>query len=404
MLKNKRLAGIIALSIIVSSNMIPVHAAELTNLNSGVKAAECVNDSENNDIIVDSRLKEFYSLDKVHKYIDFDFKVPDYTQENYEPCLIRVEKYKDGNTNLQLEYMNKSIYDNTDNEYSMYASYGAKMITSNWYSLYEFKGNPEQCLKDIKYGEGYDVLNIEVTKQEKKLGEINGMYITLAADVEDYSDDDLDKKTTPKEESKYYLFEKDDIYYAVETSDFKEEDNLNLELNKISSSLKNPAELTNQTYKIERDNDGYSSYEVYDKEDLSKAADIVGFTPKFITDINDDVKITNCDTFTCTKKGQEINTFQCNYSYKNDGIVVFIQEKDRDNYRYNECVNGSNSVKTDFEKLNWDNVDVYKYFEEGDNKYIYQWKVGNIYYFFETYFDGEKENVDDIARALFDAK
>ena len=32
--------------------------------------------SLNNNILIDSKLKEFYNLDKVRKYIGFDYKVP----------------------------------------------------------------------------------------------------------------------------------------------------------------------------------------------------------------------------------------------------------------------------------------------------------------------------------------
>lgn len=41
----------------------------------------------------------------------------------------------------------------------------------------------------------------------------------------------------------------------------------------------------------------------------------------------------------------------CDYSYKNDGVVVLIQEKDRDNYGYNYLLNGKNSDKIDYENI-----------------------------------------------------
>ena len=154
--------------------------------------------------------------------------------------------------------------------------------------------------------------------------------------------------------------------------------------------------------------------DIYDKDDLNKAIEYLGYTPKFLTKINDDIKIENCHIFHSDSYGRKMTTFQCNYSYKGKGIVVFIQEKDNDNYGYEDVEKNGYDLQTDWdnntqkkvpvEKLNWDNVDIYKYFDDCDNKYIYQWKIGDMYYFFETYFDGEKENVDDIARTLFDAK
>ena len=41
----------------------------------------------------------------------------------------------------------------------------------------------------------------------------------------------------------------------------------------------------------------------------------------------------------------------CDYSYKNDGVVVLIQEKDRDNYGYNDLLVGKNSDKIDYKNI-----------------------------------------------------
>ena len=47
--------------------------------------------------------------------------------------------------------------------------------------------------------------------------------------------------------------------------------------------------------------------------------------------------------------GSTITTFQCNYSYKDKGIVVFIQEKGNDNYGYNEVATNGYVTETDYE-------------------------------------------------------
>lgn len=393
----KTIAGCLALTAILSSSVLPVYANDNLKENTSAVSLE----KENSDILVDSKLKEFNNLDKVHKYLDFDYKVPDYIKSNFSSALIRTEKYNDGNKTLELRFANQTKGSNY--------GYGSES-----YTLYEFKGEPIHCLKDIKYGDDNSVSNIQVSSESKSLNSIDGIYITITADIQYAGDDSKENQRNGKDYSKFFVFNKDGVYYSVEAIDFDGEEELKTEINKIASSLKKPEELQSANYVIDTSSDGFYGMDIYDKDDLNKAIEYLGYTPKFITEINDDIKIEDCHIFHSDSYGSKMTTFQCDYKYKGKGMVVFIQEKDNDNYGYEEVAKNGYDLQTDWdndtqkkvpvEKLKWDSVDIYKYFDDCDNKYIYQWKIGDMYYFFETYFDGEKENVDDIARTLFDAK
>lgn len=392
MLKNKRIVGIIALGLILNINYVNAAMAEG---NYCINSGGCVIGRIESDILIDSKVKEFEDLSKVGKYLNFDYKVPDYIKDGSTVSLIRVMKADNGNSYLQLNFSTKT------DKYN-YGSF------DNTQSLYVFDGDAVESIKNI-YSDGRDdISNLKVSQTSKKLGSVAGSYVTINADIKN-----IDNVADGKENIKYFVFNKDGINYAVESVDFNGEDDLNTEINKIASSLKKPNELKNSNYIIDRNFYGFESLDIYDKDDFIKAVDYLGYTPKFVTSIKDDIKINSCDIFHSNSYGKEMTTFQCDYSYKNKGIVVFIQEKGNDNYRYEDIATNGYDLQKDYEnnttkkvpveKLNWNNTDVYKYFDDCDNKYIYQWKIGDMYYFFETYFEGEKENVDDIAKVLFEA-
>ncbi|HCW52483.1 MAG TPA: hypothetical protein DG753_01795 [Clostridium sp.] len=391
---SKALAGVLSLTSIFATASVPVYAENSTD--TAVKSIACLSNN-NSDILVDSKLKEFNNLDKVGKYLNFDYKVPDYIKDGGAVSLIRIMKADDKNSYLQLNFSAK-----TDKEHY-----------EGTQSLYEFAGDIEQNIKDIKYGDGSYVLSLQISKEDKTLGSVNGMYVILNADLNSSFYDKGTEKDRNNEYSKFFVFTKDGVNYAVDTTDFDGEDDLNTEINKIDSSLKSPCDAEASKYVVDEAYNGCFSLEVYDKDDLNKATEYLGYTPKFLPEISDDIKIVNCEVYQDDYNGSKMTKFQCNYSYKNDGVVVFIQEKGNDNYGYKDVATNGYVMQTDYEnntskkvpveKLNWNNVDVYKYFDDCDNKYIYQWKIGNMYYFFEIYFGGEKENVDTIAKTLFDS-
>ena len=183
------------------------------------------------------------------------------------------------------------------------------------------------------------------------------------------------------------------------------------EIGKIALSLKKPAEVTNISYvadykdtQLNQEDESYEpSISIYDKEDLNKACEALGYTPKLPLKINDNIVISDAFT-TIDEFGKSLFSY---YSYKND-LLVFIQTKDKDRYKYEDIVSTGYStlgINVKADKLSMNGVDVYRYADNGDNKIIYQWKEDDMYYFFEIYYEnGAVEYADDVVKEFVEAQ
>lgn len=382
----KIISSLAACSILYSA--IPVYAYDLNDnvivekdnsvLSSNDQTVCNVSElSLNNNILIDSKLKEFYNLDKVRKYIGFDYKVPDYVIPGNEVHSIRVFNSDDGNNKLELEFSDKN--------------------SAKWYSIEAFRGDPVDTLTN-EFKESFE--DAIVSTNSKTIDGIQGLYITLT---------DSTKYTFAKPEScKYFAWKDGDVWYCMNYDNNEDGSIGEGEIGKISNSLKNPKEIVNVNYSIDKEANGVpkSLINIYDKDDLNKATEALGYTPKLPIKINDYIKIS--DSFTnIDHMGKSLFSY---YSY-DKGTIVFIQTKDNDNYEYEEISrtgyareNGeTTTVKAD--KLSIDGMDVYRYADKGDNKIVYQWKEDNMYYFFEIYYYNIGiENVDDIVKEFVDFK
>lgn len=73
--RNKILISFMLITSTFSGLTIPVFADD-NNVNTITENVQTLNDE--NDIIADSDFKFLNNLDKVHKYLGYDYKVPDY--------------------------------------------------------------------------------------------------------------------------------------------------------------------------------------------------------------------------------------------------------------------------------------------------------------------------------------
>lgn len=349
-----------------------------------VENIECASNKDSK-ILIDSPIKQFVNLNKVGKYLDFDFKVPEYFGNDFFVSDILVTKSNIG-TNYLTIYFTKTYKDNDD------------ITLNDIWALYEFTGDISENIKSIQYENNKDYSNMQVSTEEKILGSVEGMYVTLSAES------NVDNNV--KETSEFFLFNKDGVNYVVRPEQFNDEENLNTEINKIATSLKSPYDIESEMYKIHTNN----YVPVFDEDDLNEAAKYIGFTPKFVSKINDDVKIEACNTFYGNPdKSANTSMFNCYYSFKDKENIIFIQDKGVDLYEYEYIATNGYATLEDLEnnetkdipveKLTWNNIDVYKYFDESINLCRYQWKVDDIYYSL-TSSDG---SIDDIAKVFVEA-
>lgn len=368
----KRFAFRAMSALIVCSSLAgaaPAYAADLA-VNDRAEVTNVDNENKDSDIIIDSKLKEFANLDKVRKYLGFDYKLPDYAVDGYKVDLIRVCNPGDGNDSLEI------YFKNSDKEF---------------YPLNIFKNDPVELLtKDFEEGYGKP----EVTSTAKNIKGINGLCITLNHLADEDGSNGYGEK--------YFVWQNDGIWYGVNYGNELMSDDV---IVKIADSLKKPEDLTNLKYVIDEDEHDYlkTSIQIYDKEDLDKVKEVLGYSPKLPLQINDNIKVSHADLD--NDDGKILFSY---YSY-DKGTVVYIQSKDSD-YGY-EDIAASGYVKDNMlnskikaDKLSINGVDVFRHIDDGDNKIIYHWKENDIYYFFEVYYQDQIENADDIVEQFIKAQ
>lgn len=146
---------------------------------------------------------------------------------------------------------------------------------------------------------------------------------------------------------------------------------------------------------------------IYDKDDLKKAKELLGFTPKFPININKDITIDRAKVRLSEDsdiKNEKFNyEFNMNYISKVDnlfqiGAVSFSQRKDSKNY--DDAKKKVNSIKID-------GKEVFKYEEtyeesEENKRYIYIWKENEVYC--EVSIGEGNGNSDEIAKEFINSK
>lgn len=374
----------------VLSGIVPVYAADLkadteaesTILSSAVQNSvenSGLKEEDNSDIIINSRLKEFYNLDKIKKYTGFDYKVPDYVIDGSTVHVIRVFNEVDGSSKLEIQFSNKN--------------------SGQWYSIESFKGDPVETLTN-EFKESFE--EADVSTYSKNVSGIDGIYITIT--------DTSNKTIEARECCKYFAWKNDDVWYCMNYDNSLDGSISEDEIGKIANSLKNPSDISNVSYSLSQEayggNESSTTMSIYDKDDLNKAEEILGYSPKLPLKINDNIVIS--DAF--AEAGEYGNSLFSYYSY-DKGIVVFIQTKDHDNYEYKDVADtgyareNGQTTKVKADKISMNGIDVYRHADKGDNKIVYQWKEDNMYYFFEIYYDNTSiENSDDIVEEFVNAK
>lgn len=402
------IACCVAVSGIVLTTAAKAKNIKTSNISSVVNSNDSLK-NQKNEFIIDSPVKMYYDLKKAEEIAGFKIKVPDTLPKNYKVApVFRVMKVSEKINALSLTFLKTVTNSEAD--------------TPDAYKAFEFevsKENIEEVLKEkieLK-NKCRDGKSCEVSKEPMSLGGINGYNITVKSTYSEAS----------KETCKFFAWENEGLWYSIEYKEDSEDihgsfNSMNLstdDVAKVASSIKYVENIKNANYSIEA---GESL--IYDKNDLKKAKELLGFDPKVLLSINKNVNLGDLSIKTLggSTNGNKNGKYQLNafYDYSRGCSLTFKQTKDSPNYE-NIKKNGYAEVKDDNDKiqqhkvqtLNISNKEVLKYeytFEEAKNEpiksYNYIWKENGFYcqVTINIFVGISNENPDELVKKFVDSK
>lgn len=352
---------------------------------------------ENNKFLIDSRVKVYDNFKKAEKIIGSKVKVPNYIPENYEAGpYFQVIKISDR------EYSLRKIFDNKEDlGFTFQAS----------------KENMEEVLKQIVEAEDKEFLGrssdteknqnqgkVESSKEAMNLAGINGSNITIKSIL----------PNSRQEIKKFFVWQNEGMWYSI-GYDKKAQTSIGSgslmsisidEVGKIASSIKYIDDVKNVNYSAGEEEDISTesiTLEIYDKEDLKRAKELLGFNPKFPLDINKEITINGAavsispsSDIKNKKIDYELNTL---YNVK-IGYITFNQGKSSKKYE---------DIKKKVNPIEIDGKKVFKYetYEEIElDKKLkvenYIWEENGSYC--EASISEGNGNSDEIAKAFVNSK
>lgn len=330
----------------------------------------------NQNVLVDDDTRIYGTLDKVIKNTNFKFKVPDYRINGFKNISsFRIYKTNNGKAyvNFFFEKGNESFYD-----FNIGTEDLKSVITEKYKS-------PRKS---------WIIKTIPKTIAGIQGEEMVCKYNTTA-----------DNSLEIENESRYFLWKSEGIYYSVRCYNFFE-GRLGIEINdtelsNIITSMKDPKEISNINYneeiKIDKDTE-YFSVNIYDKDDLAESEEILGFKPKLI--INNNIKPKRIDaTYEYRdyddKLAGEKGTWKFKIDYVLDNEFKFELIESKNSIVYDEIKNedytftSNKSKKDDLDittkKLEINNQTVYEARLESSkgaasNSMTYVFERDSIYY------------------------
>lgn len=401
------ICGVIAASVTLTNAV----SIKRVNAETDVSAKISTNEATvENKFLIDAPLKSYDNLKKTKNIMGYNFKLPDFMPTGYNFAYTFQVLKVSGNENAL-----KIYFDGNDKN-------------SSGYSIQVFKSNPIEVLKLRQQIRG--AYNIGIGKEAQpdfseeplKLGNISGKNI-----IEKYILGDTQVTV------KYFVWQSEGVWYSInydeayekkqETSKSVSISNENLE--KIVASMKYPEEAKNIDYfKIpEKElSTEIGVMEVYDKEDLQKATELLGFTPKLPVNVKcnagdiitrgSGVGIAYGSDIENKKIIYELNTF---YDLGKDNFT-FTESKINKNYediKKNGYVTFNSGEKDKnqpqqfkAETLNLKGKEVYKYetyYQDEQSTKIYTWEEDG-YYCELAFFTNGINNMDEIVQKFVDEK
>lgn len=369
-----------------------------------------------NKFLIDSPLKVYDDIKKAEQILGFKFKVPDFLPENYTvDAGFQVIKISD-----------------TDNALKIFFSNPQNRKSGNNFVLQISKENMEEFLKQTTEKQNKEMQSllasdtnkpketpkVEITKEAMSLSGITGSNITIKNTISD----------NYNQISKFFIWQNDGIWYAIEYNESMQGSKnskpfIDLSIDnagKVASSIKHMENLKNINYSVKRDvSTEVAAFSIYDKEDLKKATDLLGFNPKFPLTIKNDIKIHGSGL--CISGNSDIENKKINYELNTfynlkKGSLTFNQEKSSetyDNIKKNGYVeikndpNKSKQIKVETLKIN--DKEVFKYqvpyqidLDKQEESQEYIWKENGFYCSISIF--AKVENPDEIAKEFVNSK
>lgn len=410
-ISKKTILSCMIITAITASNCSAVKAVDT---NSIALTAVSSNSSVNGEhkFIIDAPLKAYDDINKAEQAAGFKFKVPNFLPEGNKLGAIQVRRVvdKDNIVQIYFEGQNQMPFDitfqvsKTEHVIALKSMESAKIGTTK---------NPK----------------IEAKEEAMKLGEINGKSVTLSITSPSEKLENGIKTEEFTEIYKYFVWENEGLSYSIKYNsiikkgDKTSKNSLNLSediIKKIAESIKYPEEAKSVDYSpIKREvSTEIGVMDIYDKEDLEKAKNLLGFNPKLPLKINEDISINDSGvgiSYDSDIKNNKIN-YELNSFYSNkNGSITFSEGKNpaeyneikKNGYRSFENWKTNEIIKLKADKLNVNNKEVFKYevepIEQGEKSYmVYLWKEDSVYY--SVVFFGNTQNTDEIVKSFVNSK
>lgn len=401
---------------VVASGIVLTNAVNAKSIKSDNIAAVVSNNSQSekqeSKFIIDSPRKSYYDMKKVQQVVGFKFKVPDFIPQNCGSSIecFHVLKISDKDNLLKIFFDDK---ENRKDSKSFTFQVSRGDMEQFLRKDAEQEGEKEKKLETPGLVKDKNTGKVEISKKTMNLAGVNGVDITI--------------KTTLVEGSKsisgYFVWQNEGMWYGIEyKSDIEKAESSQKsaaiseeDLGKIAASIKYVEDVKNVNYSVEREvSTELATFMIYDKEDLKKAKELLGFDPKLPLTINNDIKIKDSavgisgDSDIENKKiNYELNTF---YNLK-EGILTFNQGKnvqDYENIKKNGYVK-VNDKEIKVQTLQINNKEVFKYEESFESQLNKQSKTEE-YIWQENGFCcrvsiiGQVENSDQIAKEFVASK
>lgn len=352
---------------------------------------------ENNKFLIDSRVKSYDNLKRAEKIAGDKVKVPNYIPENYAVS------------------SNFHVIKISDKEYSLEIFFGNEKDKD--FTFQVSKENMEEVLKQIAESENKETLKtipdaekaqspgkVEFSKEAMNLSGIKGSNVTI-------------KSIFPnnfQETKKFFVWQNEGMWYSIgydmkiQTSKKSKSlmDTSIDEVRKIASSIKYIDDVKNVNYSATEKEDISTeevTLQIYDKEDLKRAKELLGFEPKFPLNINKEIIADgaavglSADSDIKNKKlDYELDIF---YNVK-IGYITFNQGKSSKKYE---------DIKKKVNPIEIDGKKVFKYetyLETETDKKLkdqnYIWEENGSYC--EVSITEGNGNTDEIAKAFVNSK
>lgn len=410
-ISKKAILSCMVIAAVTAANCSVVKAADTNSISLTAVSTSSIENGEHK-FIIDAPLKVYDDINKAEQAAAFKFKVPNFLPEGNKLGAIQVRRVvdKDNIVQLYFEGQNQMPFDIT-------------FQVSKTEHIAALKNMESDKMKSTKNPK------IEAKEEAMKLGNINGKSVTLSITS---PSEKLDNGITTEgytETYKYFVWDNEGLSYSIKYNsimkmgDKTSKNSLNLSediIKKIAESIKYPEEAKSVDYSpIKREvSTEIGVMDIYDKEDLEKAKNLLGFNPKLPLKINEDISINDSGvgiSYDSDIKNNKIN-YELNNFYSNkNGSITFSEGKSPK--EYNEIkTNGYRSMenwktkevmKLKADKLNINNKEVFKYevkpIEEGEGSSMqYIWNEEDKYY--SVSFFGNTQNTDEIVKGFVNSK